>query len=121
MKNLWLVICQVLFSLITLVSGAVFVGLVFGNGLITAIFSIIFLLDLILPFLWFMRFVEERIGVDQYFTFGQVLWHILLVSVLYKYDFFPSDAVDFFVLAVSVFALLGFRYVTQDSFLKQER
>lgn len=122
MKNLWLVICQILLSLVTLVCGVVFARTVFGNGIVTVVvISIIFLFDVVFPFIWFADLTEERTRVDHFFIFGQVLWHILLGSVLCKYGIFPTDAVDLSIAGVSLLALFGLRYTVQDSFLKQER
>lgn len=121
MRNLGLLLAQLLFSLITLVSGVVFVGIIFGNGVVSALLSVVYLFDTVLPFIWFADLTVERTIVDRYFAFGQLLWHILLVSFLYKYSLFPADATYLFVVGTSLLVLFGFRYTIQDSFLKQER
>lgn len=122
MKNLWLVVCQLVLSLITLVVGVWLAQVVFADDLPALVVDLIYLLSFLSPFLWYMGVLDKREAVDSLFVLEQVLWHMILFVAAYnnKEIVFGGNGNMFLALIVLV-AFLGLRSTTQDSFLKQER
>lgn len=122
MKNPLLFIMQVVFSLVTLVSGVVLAELALEVDAVAISFFAMFLVDALLPLAWYWGDLNSRVVVDRYFTFTQIIWHMLLSGVFVKYIMiFPQIASYAWLVIVATACLFVFRLIAQNSFLKQER
>lgn len=122
MRNLRLVVFQFVLSFFTLLTGVVISGLVVTDSFPALLIDLTYLLALLAPFFWWAGWIDNRKMVDDLFILEQVLWNVILFAAAYKYKHVLfSDGSDVFVAVVLVISFFGLRFVTQDSFLKQER